>query len=227
MSIDSTDRLQLVTDSGPQAQGLIPRGTVIGRYVVMGYLARGSMGEVHVGYDPELDRRLAIKLVRVGRGGADVKVRLPREAQAIAKLSHPNVVVVHDVGTFEDRIFIAMEFVDGETLNFWLQLRRRSWRDVLNVLLAAGRGLRHAHEANLVYRDFKPETVMVRDDGQGMGCIGEVSPVAVGSSETARPVYRTIGGGWTSRWSERRGMRSRKLLALCDHATPLATIASA
>ncbi len=128
------------------------------------------MGEVYAAYDPELNRKLAVKLLRA-RGGdpaTDVnrRTRLQREAQAIARLSHPNVVVVHDVGTFRDSVFIAMEFIEGDTLGAWLAEQPRGWREVLDVFLAAGRGLVAAHGAGLVHRDFKPDNVMITKDGQ-------------------------------------------------------------
>ena len=94
------------------------------------------------------------------------KARLLREAQAIARLSHPNVVVVHDVGSFEDQVFVAMEFVDGHTVAYWQNAARRSWREVLDVFIAAGRGLSAAHAAQLVHRDFKGENVMITSSGQ-------------------------------------------------------------
>jgi serine/threonine protein kinase/tetratricopeptide (TPR) repeat protein len=125
------------------------------------------MGEVYAAYDPELDRKIAIKLVRADRSGNSVesRVRLMREAQATAKVSHPNVVVVYDAGTSGDRVFIAMEFVEGHTLRYWLQQRDRSWAEILEAYIAAGRGLAAAHERDLVHRDFKPDNVMV--DGSG------------------------------------------------------------
>ncbi len=145
------------------------KGAAIGRYVVLGLLGRGGMGEVYAAYDPELDRKIAVKLLRA-RGGeaatADGKTRMLREAQAIARLSHPNVVVVYDVGTFRDSVFIAMEFVEGHTLGYWLQAVNRSWREVLDVYVSAGRGLVAAHAAGLVHRDFKPENVMITKTGQ-------------------------------------------------------------
>jgi serine/threonine protein kinase/tetratricopeptide (TPR) repeat protein len=146
----------------------LSKGATIGRYVVLGPVGRGNMGEVYAAYDPELDRKIAVKLLRA-RGGAatlDGRTRLLREAQAIARLSHPNVVVVYDVGTFQDSVFIAMEFVEGHTLGYWLQAKPRSWREVLDVFLAAGRGLVAAHAAGLVHRDFKPENVMITKTGQ-------------------------------------------------------------
>ncbi len=148
----------------------LAKGATIGRYVVLGLLGRGGMGEVYAAYDPELDRKIAVKLLRA-RGGsaeatADGKTRLLREAQAIARLSHPNVVVVYDVGTFRESVFIAMEFVEGHTLGYWLQAETRRWREVLDVYVAAGRGLVAAHTAGLVHRDFKPDNVMITKSGQ-------------------------------------------------------------
>ncbi|MES1207857.1 MAG: serine/threonine-protein kinase, partial [Pseudomonadota bacterium] len=133
-----------------------------------GLLGRGGMGEVYAAYDPDLDRKIALKLLRA-RGGssdADGGTRLLREAQAIARLSHPNVVVVFDVGTFRESVFIAMEFVEGHTLAYWIEAQKRTWREVLDVYCAAGRGLVAAHAAGLVHRDFKPDNVMITKSGQ-------------------------------------------------------------
>jgi serine/threonine protein kinase/tetratricopeptide (TPR) repeat protein len=152
------------------AEEALARGTALGRFVVLGLVGRGAMGEVYGAYDPELDRKIAIKLVRAGRGGgsgtSEGRTRLMREAQATAKVSHPNVVVVYDAGTFAERIFIAMEFVEGHTLRYWLQERGRSVPEILDAFLAAGRGLAAAHEKELVHRDFKPDNVMVAPSGQ-------------------------------------------------------------
>jgi len=109
----------------------LERGQTIDRFVVLGLLGRGGMGEVYAAYDPELDRKVAIKLLRAQDDVFDRKSRLLREAQAIAKLQHPNVVVVYDVGTHGDHVFIAMEFVEGRTANAWLHAARRSRREVL------------------------------------------------------------------------------------------------
>jgi tetratricopeptide (TPR) repeat protein len=152
--------------AGAQAGVILERGQTIDRFVVLGLVGRGGMGEVYAAYDPELDRKVAIKLLRARGDAADGKTRLLREAQAIAKLQHPSVVVVYDVGTFGESIFIAMEFVEGRTVGGWLHAAPRSRREILDVYLAAGRGLAAAHAAGLVHRDFKPDNVMVTSDGQ-------------------------------------------------------------
>ena len=105
----------------------LARGAVVGRYVLLDRLGAGNMGVVHAAYDPELDRKVALKLVLPGRSGVDThRLRLLREAQALAKLAHPNVVAVHDVGTRDDQIWIAMEFLTGVTLSGWSRQKRHN-----------------------------------------------------------------------------------------------------
>ena len=145
------------------------RGGVFGRYVTLSRLGAGAMGVVFAAYDPELDRKVALKLLKTQSGDSTrARKRLLREAQALARLHHPNVVSVFDVGIHEGQLFIAMEFVHGATLGAWMESLEapRSWRDVLAVFLEAGRGLAAAHEAGLVHRDFKPENVMIGDEGR-------------------------------------------------------------
>ena len=148
-------------------------GAKIGRYVILSRVGAGGMGVVFAAYDPELDRKVAIKLLRGSPGGsgpkelAEQRNRLLREAQAMAKLSHANVITVHDVGTFEDQVFVAMEFVEGMTLGAWLRERKRPWRETMAVMLAAGRGLAAAHAVGLVHRDFKPDNVLIGRDANG------------------------------------------------------------
>jgi serine/threonine protein kinase len=145
----------------------LERGASIGRYTILALVGKGGMGEVYAAYDPELDRKVALKLLLGSRLGGDGRsqARLLREAKAIAKLSHGNVVVVHDAGTFQDRVFVAMEFVEGRTLKEWLAEAPRSRREILDVFGAAARGLAAAHAAGLVHRDFKPHNVMVGKEG--------------------------------------------------------------
>ncbi len=147
-------------------ESALQRGVSIGRYVVLGPVGAGGMGVVHAAYDPELDRKVAIKLLRADSLGSNGAARMLREAQAMARLAHPGVVTVHDVGTHRGQVWIAMEFVEGQTLRVWLDQRKHDWRDVLDVLLQAGAGLAAAHAAGLVHRDFKPENVMIGSDGR-------------------------------------------------------------
>ena len=115
------------------------------------------MGVVYAAYDEELDRKVAIKLLRVDMSDAACgPARMLREAQAMARLSHPNVAQIHEVGEFGGRVFIAMEFVEGQNAREWQALVPRGWREVLGVYLQAGRGLAAAHQAGLIHRDFKP-----------------------------------------------------------------------
>ena len=139
----------------------------IGRYKVVRRLGSGGMGVVYAAWDEALNRKVALKVLRtrVGRNKRDTgRKRLQREAQAMAKLSHPNVVAIYDVGVVEDQLFLAMEFVKGQTLTRWLQAERRSWRVVLEVFMQAGRGLSAAHRAGIIHRDFKPDNVLI--DGE-------------------------------------------------------------
>jgi eukaryotic-like serine/threonine-protein kinase len=156
---------QPLPDSVPAA---LARGSSIGRYIVLAMVGRGGMGEVYAAYDPEMDRKVAVKLLRVKPGNgvslAEGRTRTLREAQAIARLSHPNVVIAYDVGTFEDKVFIAMEYVEGNTVTYWLQVQERTWKEILSVFMDAGRGLAAAHEKGLVHRDFKTDNVMVGRD---------------------------------------------------------------
>src|SRR6185312_8785201 len=144
---------------------LFAPGDRIGRYVILSSLGKGGMSVVFLAYDPELDRKVALKLMRVNMLGEKGRLRLQREAQALAKLSHPNVVPVYDAGTVGDQAFVAMEFVEGKTLRKWLK-DGHDWREVLAVMMDAGRGLAAAHAAGLVHRDFKPDNVLMGEDGR-------------------------------------------------------------
>lgn len=145
-------------------------GTRIGRFIIDRFLGAGGMGVVLAAEDPALGRKVALKLVhahhREGPGSEQWVARLSREARAIARLSHPNVITVHDIGVHGDQMFVAMELVEGDTLRSWLAESPRSWRDVVAVLIAAGSGLSEAHRAGLVHRDFKPDNVLIGHDGE-------------------------------------------------------------
>ena len=151
-------------------EGSLPPGAPIGRYLVLERLGQGGMGVLYTAHDPQLQRVVAIKVLR-SRADKDAsqtagQARLLREAQAMAQLSHPNVVPVYDSGPYGSGIFIAMELVRGSTLDHWVKLKPRSWREVLAVFVMAGRGLEAAHAAGLVHRDFKPANVLVGEDGR-------------------------------------------------------------
>ncbi len=152
---------------GPRSPVVAP-GESIGRYVVNARLGEGGMGVVYAARDPSLDRNVAVKLLHADlpSDGGSPGGRLMREAQAMARLSHPNVVAVHDIGTYENRLFMAMEMIEGQTLRHWLAERPRPWTEIVGVFLQAGRGLVAAHRVQLVHRDFKPENVLVGSDGR-------------------------------------------------------------
>ncbi|WNG20950.1 tetratricopeptide repeat protein [Cystobacter fuscus] len=183
------------TPSNSAPEEVLPRGATVGRYMVLEKLGAGGMGVVYAAYDPELNRRLALKLLHGGsaqveRSGG--QARLLREAQALARLSHPHVISIYDVGTWEERVFIAMELVEGPSLRDWLKQGPRPWREVVEVFIAAGQGLAAAHAAGLVHRDFKPDNVLLGKDGRvrvlDFGLARQVSAAAPGEEPPPQPV---------------------------------------
>lgn len=158
--------------SSARESELVPleAGAFVGRYVVREVLGRGSMGTVYRAEDPRLDRAVALKVIEVGAHDPPARMlaqqRGLREAMAMAQLSHPNVLPVYDVGEYDGQVYLTMELVEGQTLREWLEQGVRSPDECLGVFIAAGRGLAAAHAAGLVHRDFKPDNVLVGDDGR-------------------------------------------------------------
>ncbi|WP_428267320.1 protein kinase domain-containing protein [Haliangium sp.] len=164
---DSHDDQVPTTPLGRDAHTTLDSGDKVGRFEVLSRIGSGGMGVVFAAYDRRLNRKVALKLLRNPGDGASTEsaqMRLMREAQAMAKLSHPNVISVYDVGTYKSEVYIAMEFVEGETLSRWLRRWRRPWRDILDKFLLAGAALAEAHAEGLVHRDFKPDNVLVGSD---------------------------------------------------------------
>lgn len=183
--------------SEPQSLGFLPaellKGANVGRYRMQEMLGTGAMGVVFAAHDPELDRKVAVKLLRDRSGDPERNARMVREARATARLAHPNVVVVHDVGEFEGNVFMAMELVTGGTLGEWLDAQTRTRDAILDAFIEAGEGLAAAHEAGLVHRDFKPANVLMGENGRprvtdfGLARAGE-------AAETTQETMSTISG---------------------------------
>jgi eukaryotic-like serine/threonine-protein kinase len=135
----------------------------IGRYQLLQRAGAGGMGVVWSAWDPELERRVAIKLMHVKNELA--RAYMLREGQALAKLSHPNIVPIYDVGTFEDQVYLVMEWIAGVTLRAYCA-EPRTTKEIVALYLAAGAGVAAAHRAGIVQRDFKPDNVMIGDDAR-------------------------------------------------------------
>jgi len=162
------------TPGGPTGGGVFASDGKLGRYSLLRELGAGAMGQVFLAYDVELDRRVALKILRPELGSSMGAARLLREAQALARLNHPNVVHVYEVGEVGGEIFMAMEYVPGVDLRTWLKDRKLVKRsasraqvdELLSLMIQAGRGLAAAHAAGLAHRDVKPDNILIGDDGR-------------------------------------------------------------
>ena len=160
---DPTEYSARTLGDGESTTSPVPAdAATIGRFAVLRKLGEGGMGTVFAAYDERLDRKIAVKVLH----SVDARARMLREAQALAKLSHPNVVQVYEIGEDHGLVFIAMEFVNGTTLKGWCEGRARAWVELLDVFVQAGHGLHAAHVRGLVHRDFKPENVLIGVDGR-------------------------------------------------------------
>jgi serine/threonine protein kinase len=171
-----------------------PVGRPIGRYFVIGELGRGGMGLVVRAYDPKLQREVALKILRTSAMTKEAGARMVREARAMAKLSHPNVVAVYDVD--EDPKWgtvVAMEYVAGTTLKGWARKHRHEVRAIVEAYVQAGRGLAMAHAAGLLHRDFKPDNVLLGDDGRARVTDFGLARVDAGGRDSS------MSGTWTGR----------------------------
>lgn len=168
-NVDTFDELLRRVVTGDTTPDLTPGSLLANRFLIERMIGAGGMGSVYVARDQTLGREVAIKLHRT-RGGA---ARLRREAMAMARLAHPNVVTVFEVGELEQFPFVVMEYVPGTTLRAWLSAAPRSVDQILAMVIAAGEGLAAAHGAGLIHRDVKPENVLVGTDGRArMGDFG-------------------------------------------------------
>ncbi len=164
--------LEQVVQGGPTAAAGVPQaGDILGRYVVIGGVGAGSMGVVLAAYDPELDRKVALKLLRPRERSspeahARLRARLGKEARALAKVSHPNLISVFDVGEHGMQVFLAMEFMGGGTLGDWLRKEPRSRSNIVKTFIEIGHGLAAAHAQGITHRDFKPENVLFDTSGR-------------------------------------------------------------
>ncbi|HET6582511.1 MAG TPA: serine/threonine-protein kinase, partial [Nannocystaceae bacterium] len=160
------DTMRVPSRAGESGAG--PRiGGSLGRYLVIDELGRGGMGVVLRAYDPKLQREVALKCIRPELAGGGAAIELVHEAQSMAQLSHPNVVSVYDVEVDGETVVLAMEYVDGATLVDWLDRQTRSWREIVDLFIGAGRGLEAAHRVGVLHRDFKPGNVLVTTDDRG------------------------------------------------------------
>ncbi len=194
IALDATTPSPEPAASSPGGRALAP-GTTIGRYQLGAVIGTGGMGVVYRARDPELGRDVAIKVVAAQ--GSRTQQRLLAEARAMAKLSHPAVMPVFDVGDVADGVYIVMPLITGGTLHDWIHAAKRPWRQVVDRFVAAGRGLAAAHAAGLIHRDFKPRNVMLDGDNllvADFGIAAQIEPSVAMGGEASASQPSTISG---------------------------------
>ena len=189
------------TVGGTARRSSVRPADVVGRYTILERVGAGAMGVVYLANDPELERRVAIKVLHRDSARPELSAkRLRREARAMARLQHPNIVAVHDVGSHDGHVFVAMEFVRGTDLRRWVSAPR-PWREVVEVMLQAARGLVAAHAAGVIHRDFKPDNVLVSDVPERRARVTDFGVAAIGTElaqdeeSSSQPIVVTHGGG--------------------------------
>ncbi|MGE0869161.1 MAG: tetratricopeptide repeat protein [Kofleriaceae bacterium] len=216
-----TEVVRVLRDAGdaawPVAEGTRDEigpapGDTIGRYVVLRAVAQGGMGEVYLGYDPALDRNVALKLVRADHNGSPTfGARLDREARVLAKLAHPNVVRVFDAGTWRGSGYVAMEYLQGESARQWCRAASRSVHAIVRVFAGAARGLGAAHALGVVHRDVKPDNILVGEDG--IGRIADFGLVTDTAGITDRAPVGSSSDGVRSTAAGTDGYRAPEVIA--------------
>ncbi|HEY0987132.1 MAG TPA: serine/threonine-protein kinase, partial [Kofleriaceae bacterium] len=184
-SVHSTDEIAPTGERGRSPAPAIPER--LGRYAVEGVLGRGGAGIVLFGVDRTINRRVALKVLDVP--GPDRRGRLVAEARAMARVNHPNVLALYELGQDGDAMFLALELVEGSDLAHWLASARRPWRAIVEQFVAAGYGLAAAHDAGVVHRDFKPANVLVGRDGRPRVCDFGLADHGAGARAGGTPAY--------------------------------------
>jgi predicted Ser/Thr protein kinase len=200
--IAGVERTATIAATSPEGVAALKAAThrQLGRYRLEKELGVGGMGIVHAAFDPELERRVAIKLI-LRATSDEARSRLLREARAMARLTHPNIITIYEIGSEAGRDFVTMELIDGGSLADWLRSEPRKARDILDAFIAAGRGLAAAHEAGIIHRDFKPHNVLRSTSGRivvgdfGLATGMETSP-GVASAPLEAHTALTATGSW-------------------------------
>ncbi len=192
MTPDDSAITRKITPVPGEVEGVLAAGAEVQKYVILGQVGKGAMGVVYSAWDQRLARRIALKFLTRTASAAG-EARFYDEARAMAQLSHANVISVFEVGRWQNRLFIAMEFVEGMTLRAWLSTPR-TWREIVDLFLQVGEGLAAAHQAGIVHRDLKPDNVLI--DERGHASVGDfgVAGSTLQSDPEPQPQATPLGG---------------------------------